>query len=85
MAPVAARYTLKLVSISAPSPEVRTSTWTVDGKKETVLPAQRFGKYGELVVLAYTKDAKGAVNGAVLQVGDDSPMEVKVGESNSVL
>ncbi|MCU1673716.1 MAG: hypothetical protein JWN77_1829 [Frankiales bacterium] len=85
VAPVTKRYTLKLVSISKPSPEVRFTTWTVDGEKKTVLPAQRFGKYGELVVLAFSKNAQGVVDKAVLQVGDDSPIEVKVGESNSVL
>lgn len=84
-APVTKRYTLKLVSISKPSPEVRFSTWLVDGQKKTVLPAQRFGKYGELVVLAFSKNGQGVVDAAILQVGDDSPMEVKVGESNSVL
>ncbi|MEO6205981.1 MAG: hypothetical protein ABIO67_11460 [Mycobacteriales bacterium] len=84
-APTTKRYTLTLNAISKPSPEVRTTTWTVDGNKVTVLPAQRFGKYGELVVLAYTQDAKGVVNGAVLQVGDDTPVDVKIGESNSVL
>ncbi|MCA1712962.1 MAG: hypothetical protein LC789_15515 [Actinobacteria bacterium] len=85
LAPVTKRYTLKLVSISKPNPEVRFTTWTVDGEKKTVLPAQRFGKYGELVVLAFSKNAQGEVDKAVLQVGDDSPIEVKVGESNSVL
>ncbi len=84
-APTTKRYTLTLNAISKPSPEARFSTWTVDGKKVTVLPAQRFGKYGELVVLAFTQDAKGVVDGAVLQVGDDTPMDVKIGESNSVM
>jgi hypothetical protein len=83
--PTTKRYTLKLVSISKPSPEVRFTTWLVDGEKKTVLPAQRFGKYGELVVLAFSKNEQGVVDKAILQVGDDSPMEVAVGESNSVL
>jgi hypothetical protein len=84
-APLAKRYTVKLVSISKPSPEVRFFSWAVDGQKVNVIPGQRFGKYGELVVLAYTRNAAGAATGAVIQVGDDSPMEVKVGESVSVL
>ena len=79
------RYTIKLVSISKPSPETRFTTWTVAGTKTTVIPAQRFGKYGELVVLAFTKNAYGVVDSAIIQVGDDSPIDVKVGESVSVL
>ncbi len=85
VAPVTSRYALKLVSISAPSPEVRTTTWLVDGKKATVLPAQRFGKYGELVVLAYSQNDKGVVDKAILQVGDDTPIDVAVGETNTVM
>jgi hypothetical protein len=83
--PTAGRYTVKLVAISKPSPEVRTATWTVDGAKVVVIPAQRFGKFGEIVVLAYSQNATGAVDGAIIQVGDDSPMDVRIGESVSVL
>ncbi|MBK5307252.1 MAG: hypothetical protein JJD92_11240 [Frankiaceae bacterium] len=83
--PTSTRYTLKLVSISKPSPEVRFSTWMVGADKKTVIPAQRFGKYGELVVLAFSKNASGVVDRAVIQVGDDSPMDVAIGESVSVL
>jgi hypothetical protein len=83
--PTATRYTLKLVSISKPSPEVRFTTWSVGGTKKVVIPAQRFGKYGELVVLAFSKNAAGVVDKAIIQVGDDSPMDVAVGESVSVL
>jgi hypothetical protein len=83
--PTTTRYTLKLVSISKPSPEVRFTTWTVGGTKKVVIPAQRFGKYGELVVLAFSKNAAGVVDKAIIQVGDDSPMDVAVGESVSVL
>jgi hypothetical protein len=83
--PTATRYTLKLVSISKPSPDVRFTTWSVGGTKKVVIPAQRFGKYGELVVLAFSKNAAGVVDKAIIQVGDDSPMDVAVGESVSVL
>jgi hypothetical protein len=83
--PTTTRYTLKLVSISKPSPEVRFTTWSVGGTKKVVIPAQRFGKYGELVVLAFSKNAAGVVDKAIIQVGDDSPMDVAVGESVSVL
>ncbi|GAC1610049.1 MAG: hypothetical protein NVS3B26_14710 [Mycobacteriales bacterium] len=83
--PTSTRYTLKLVSISKPSPEVRFTTWKVGTDSKTVIPAQRFGKYGEIVVLAFNKNAQGAVDKAVIQVGDDSPMDVAIGESVSVL
>jgi hypothetical protein len=83
--PTTTRYTLKLVSISKPSPEVRFTTWSVGGTKKVVIPAQRFGKYGEIVVLAFSKNAAGVVDKAIIQVGDDSPMDVAVGESVSVL
>jgi hypothetical protein len=83
--PVSTRYTLKLLAISKPSPEVRFSTWSVGGTSKTVIPAQRFGKYGEIVVLAFSKNASGVVDQAIIQVGDDSPMNVKIGESISVL
>ena len=81
------RYPLKLVSISAAKPdEVRFFTWLVDGKKTVVIPAQRFGKVnGELVVLAYGKNAAGKATGAIIQVGDDSPIDVLIGETVSVL
>lgn len=84
-APTSTRYSLKLVSISKPSPEVRFSTWLVDGKSTTVIPAQRFGKYGEIVVLAFSKNAAGVVDSAIIQVGDDSPIPVKIGATVSVL
>lgn len=79
------RYTLKLVAISKPSPQVRFTTWSVAGTKKTVIPGQRFGKYGEVVVLAFGQSSSGAVDRAIIQVGDDSPMDVKIGESVSIL
>ena len=78
-------YTLQLVSISKPSPEARFFGFKVAGVSKTVIPAQRFGKYGELIVLAYTKTASGTVTGAIIQVGDDSPMGVAIGEKVTVL
>ena len=80
------RYTLKLTSMSTPKPgEARFYTFLVAGVSKTVIPAQRFGKFGELVVLALETDRAGKPVGAVIQVGDDSPIDVKVGESVSVL
>lgn len=78
-------YALQLVSVSKPSPETRFFVFKVAGVSKTVIPAQRFGKYGELIVLAYTKTASGTVTGAIIQVGDDSPMGVAIGEKVTVL
>ena len=80
-----APYPLKLVSISKTSADSRATTWLVDGEKKTVLPAQRFGHSGEIVVLAFSKNAAGAVTKAIIQVGDDSPLDVAIGERVSVL
>lgn len=78
-------YPLKLVAVSKPSPQARFFTLNVDGKDATVIAAQRFGKYGELVVLAYTFDKAGAATGAIVQVGDDNPIDLSIGEKVSVL
>lgn len=83
-AALAVPYALNLVAISKPSPEVRFYTFTVDGKSATVIPAQRFGEHGELVVLAYTKNAAGTATGAIVQVSHDNPINVKIGERVSV-
>ena len=80
-----APYPLMLVSISRPSPEARYFTFTLSGVRKVVLPGQRFGKYGELVVLAYTRTSDGTATGAVVQVGDDSPIDVRIGEKVTVL
>ncbi len=73
-----APYPLMLVSISRPSPEARYFTFTLSGVRKVVLPGQRFGKYGELVVLAYTRTSDGTATGALVQVGDDSPIDVRM-------
>jgi len=80
-----ASYPLMLVSISRPSPEARYFTFTLSGVRKVVLPGQRFGKYGELVVLAYTRTSDGTATGALVQVGDDSPIDVRIGEKVTVL
>ena len=80
-----APYALSLTTISKPSPETRFFTFNVAGKSVTVIPAQRFGTYGELIVLAYTKNAAGTATGAIIQVGDDNPIDVKIGEKVRVL
>jgi hypothetical protein len=83
--PTAARYVLVLKTVTRDPGGAYLFNFTVDGTPKTVLPAQRFGKYGELVVLTYVKSSKGAVTGAVVQVGDDSPIQVPLGVKVSVL
>jgi hypothetical protein len=82
---VPAEYPLTLKSVSDPQPEARTVTWEYDGKTQEVLPGQRFGKYGELVVLAYSTNEDGSeILGVIIQVGDASPFEVKMDETVNV-
>jgi hypothetical protein len=83
--PTTARYVLVLKTVTRDPGGAYLFNFTVDGTPKTVLPAQRFGKYGELVVLTYVKSSKGAVTGAVVQVGDDSPIQVPLGVKVSVL
>jgi len=59
-------------------------TWNVGGTSKQVLAAQKFGKYGELVTLTYVKSSTNKVLGAVVQVGDDEPIAVKLGEKITV-
>ena len=81
-----AQYKLTLKAISEPQPEARTVTWEYEGKEAKVLPGQRFGKYGELVVLAFTANEDGTqVTGAILQVGDAAPFDAKLGQTYDVL
>jgi len=80
-----ASYPLMLVSISRPSPEARYFGFTLSGVRKVVLPGQRFGKYGELAVLAYTRTSDGTATGALVQVGDDSPIDLRIGEKVMVL
>jgi hypothetical protein len=80
-----ARYVLVLKTVTRDPGGAYLFNFTVDGTPKTVLPAQRFGKYGELVVLTYVKNSKGAATGAVVQVGDDSPIQVPLGVKVSVL
>jgi hypothetical protein len=79
----AAEYPITLKSVEPTGPSGITYTWTIDGKDISVFQAQRFGKYGELVVLALESAEDGPK--AVLQVGDATPIRVKVGETVNVL
>jgi hypothetical protein len=83
VAPAASSYVLKLTGIG--TTEQQLTTWQVAGVSKTVLPGQRFGNSGELVVLAFNKNAQGIADRAVLQVGDDSPVQVAVGQALNVL
>ncbi len=81
-----APYSLKLTALAVGNgDQASTFSFLVSGASKTVLPAQRFGKYGELVVLAYTKNSAGKVTGAIVQVGDDQPGRIALGETISVL
>lgn len=80
-----ATYALKLVSVKSDPGGAKLFTFTYGITSKVVLPAQRFGKYGELVVLASVMNSKGAVIGAVVQVGDDNPIEMAIGEKVTVL
>ena len=78
-------YPITLVAVGDPAPEVRVLTWKVDGEEVEVIPGQRFGRFGELVVLAYTtKQGTTEVTGALVQVGDASPLTVSIGETVKV-
>jgi hypothetical protein len=78
-------YTLSLLSVSTVPGGAHVYAFNVGGTKQSVLAAQRFGRYGELVVLAYATGSRGQVVGAIVQVGDDNPVEVPIGGKISVL
>jgi hypothetical protein len=73
--------TLKKVTTSG---DAKLYTFSVAGTSKTVLAAQRFGKYGELIVLGWIKNSKGGVAGAVIQVGDGEPVVIDLGQEISV-
>lgn len=75
-------YPITLVSVGS-EPDLPVLTWTIEGTKNEVIAGQRFGRYGELVVLATTKQGE-QVTGAVLQVGDAAPVVVSIGETVKV-
>lgn len=85
--PVATTYPLALVSVNPQPAGTPTYTFTVDGASVEVFSGQRFGKQGELVVLGVV--VVGAADltptGAIVQVGDDAPVQVKTGETVQVL
>ena len=81
-----ATYPLKLTSVATGTGAASaTMDVVVSGARKTVLLGQRFGAHGELVVLSVNKNPAGAVTGVTLQVGDDQPVPLKIGETISVL
>ncbi len=83
--PPVVAYSLELVSI------VRSTTfrgyvenWVVDGAPVTTRVGQRFGKYGEIVIIALSKK-KDPTSGATVQVGDTAPIFVATGTTVQVL
>lgn len=78
-------YSLTLVKVTGgTNGTAPIFSWNVAGTVKQVLAAQKFGQYGELVTLTYVKSATNKVTGAVVQVGDDEPVAVKVGEKITV-
>ena len=88
-APVAspgAKYPLKLTGVTPASPSAATTVaFLVSGAPKRVLLNQRFGTHGELLVLSVNTSAAGKVTGVTVQVGDDQPAVIKIGETISVL
>lgn len=80
-----APYALTLVSITGAANEDKVFTFSVGGTKKSVVAAQKFGKYSELVTLNFIKNSKGAPVAALVQVGDDDPVVIRIGEKLSVL
>ena len=79
-------YPLKLTSVAVGTgSDSTTLDVVVSGARQSVLLGQRFGVHGELVVLSVTRSPAGAVLGVTLQVGDDQPALLKIGETISVL
>jgi hypothetical protein len=74
-----AEYPLVLNTVGTPDVDLRTASFTVDGTKTDVVRGQRFGKFKELVVLGFSG------NDVVVQVGDASPLTIKVGQTVQVL
>jgi hypothetical protein len=80
-----AKYPLVLRSSDASNPSLRTWTFTVNGVLKKVVTNQKFGRSGELVVLGTVTNTKGTVIGALLQVGDASPIKTYFRDRNFVL
>jgi hypothetical protein len=80
--PAPTRYRITLLSVK--STGTRTFTFRIGSVTKVVVTAQRFGKYGELVVLGTIKNSRGTVTGALLQVGDADPVTIHLGERLTV-
>lgn len=79
-----APYVLQLVSISGPANSDKVFTFKYGSVSKTVVAAQKFGKIGELVTLNYIKNSKNVPIAALIQVGDDDPVIIKIGEKLTV-
>ena len=83
--PTPALYKLRLKGSEVRGGSVTKVEWVIDSKAFTVFPGQRFGKYGELVVLA-SRERPGAPGAdIVIQVGDAKPLAVRQGQTVEVL
>lgn len=79
-----AAYTLRLDKVVGTDYRAR-STFTYGGKPITVIQGQRFGVYGELVVLNFGKRPGTATLDVLVQVGDGAPFAMRVGQTRQVL
>jgi hypothetical protein len=77
-------YVISLKSVDSSNPQLRKYVFVVSGVSKSVVQSQKFGKYGELVVLAVTTNSSGKVTGALVQVGDGTPFTLKIGEKATV-
>lgn len=77
-------YAVQLVAVKTGLSGDKTFVFAYGGARKSVIAAQRFGSYGELVTLKAVKDARGTVTGALLQVGDDDPVTISIGEKLTV-
>ena len=78
-------YQLTLLSITGGTGGyAHQFTFSLSGTKKTVLIGQKFGNYGELQVLTFTRTASGKVTGAVGQGGADDPVPVAIGQKITV-
>ena len=75
-------YPLTLRRVSGAAGGDRSLVWLVDGTRQRVVPAQRFGRDSELVVLKVKDTAAGPL--ALLQVGGAEPHYMAVGATVEV-
>lgn len=81
--PVATHYTLKLLSVSGFGSS-QTAAFSVAGKKQYARVGSVFGRTSEIKLLSFQQISKG-VWSVTIQVGDDDPKDLAIGEAISVM